>query len=112
MHDFMNIMQKNNQRRFDMNRKRKITLVAVLCAVLVIAATLLIVAFCKSKQDTTEKGVAKDAVYYCMTDDGEYAVSLTKDKTYILSVAGDYKYGGYTLSDSGELKLTVDGTEG
>ena len=94
-----------------MNRKRKITLVAVFCAVLVIAATLLIVAFCKSKQDSTEKGVAKDAVYYCMTDDGEYAVSLTKDKTYILSVAGDYKYGAYTLSDSGELKLTVDGTE-
>ena len=92
-----------------MNGKSK-KLAVVLFAISVIAATLF-GASCKSKQDSTEKGAAKDAVYYCVADSGEYVVSLTKDKTYILSVAGDYKYGGYTLAENGELKLIVDGNE-
>ncbi len=92
-----------------MNGKSK-KLAVVLFAISVIAATLF-GASCKNRQNSTETGAAKDAVYYCVADSGEYVVSLTKDKTYILSVAGDYKYGGYTLAENGELKLIVDGNE-
>ena len=91
-----------------MNGKNK--LVVLLLAIFV-AMTAAFGASCKGKPESTENGIAKNAEYYCVAEDEEYVVTLTNAKTYFLSVAGERKTGDYTLSESGELKLIVDGNE-
>ena len=99
-----------------MNGKKKLV---ILILAIFVAAAAAIGTFCslscknkdKDNSESAENGIAKNAEYYCVAEDEEYVVSLMSSKTYFLSVAGDRKTGDYTLSESGELKLIVDGKE-
>ena len=99
-----------------MNGKKKLV---ILILAIFVAAAAAVGTFCslscknkgKDNSESAENGIAKNAEYYCVAEDEEYVVTLTNGKTYYLSVAGDRKTGDYTLSESGELKLIVDGKE-
>ena len=99
-----------------MNGKKKLV---ILILAIFVAAAAAIGTFCslscknkdKDNSESAENGIAKNAEYYCVAEDEECVVTLTNGKTYYLSVAGDRKTGDYTLSESGELKLIVDGKE-
>ena len=98
-----------------MNGKKKliVLLAAIVVAVAAVVGVVVSVVSCKDKgnSESADNGIAKNAEYYCVAEDEEYVVTLTNGKTYYLSVAGDRKTGDYTLSESGELKLIVDGKE-
>ena len=99
-----------------MNGKKKLV---ILILAIFVAAAAAIGTFCslscknkdKDNSESAENGIAKNAEYYCVAEDEEYVVTLTNEKAYYLSVAGDRKTGDYTLSEGGELKLIVDGKE-
>ncbi|HBK01410.1 MAG TPA: hypothetical protein DDY77_00055, partial [Clostridiales bacterium] len=98
-----------------MNGKKKliVLLSAIVIAVAAVVGVVVSVVSCKHNNDSesVNSGIAKNAEYYCVAEDEEYVVTLTNGKTYFLSVAGESKTGDYTLSESGELKLIVDGKE-
>ena len=110
----MNIMQIK-PRRLDMNGKKKliVLLSAIVIAVAAVVGVVVSVVSCNHNNDSesVNSGIAKNAEYYCVAEDEEYVVTLTNGKTYFLFVAGESKTGDYTLSESGELKLIVDGKE-
>ena len=98
-----------------MNGKKKliVLLAAIVVAVAAVVGVVVSVVSCKDKNnsESVDNGIAKNAEYYCVAEDEEYVVTLTNEKAYYLSVAGERKTGDYTLSEGGELKLIVDGKE-
>ena len=91
-----------------MKTKSKL-LVTLLFVVLAISVALFGVS-CKknpggseSESTSSEQTEEKTAVYYADAGDGEYVVSL-KGNEYVLSIAGDYKFGSFTLN-GGKLRL-------
>ena len=98
-----------------MNGKKKliVLLAAIVIAVAAVVGVVLSVVSCKDhdNSESVDNGIAKNAEYYCVAEDEEYVVTLTNGKTYFLSIAGENITGDYTLSESGELKLVVDGKE-
>ncbi len=97
-----------------MKTKSKL-LVTLLFVVLAISVTLFGVS-CKknpggSESESTSSGQTeeKTAVYYADAGDGEYVVSL-KGTEYVLSIAGDYKFGSFTLNGGKLSLLAGDGS--
>ncbi len=92
-----------------MNNGKSKFLAILLFAISLISLSLFGIS-CKKPQESADNGVTKEVTYYCATEENNF-VTLTKAKTYVLFIAGEQKTGDYTLSESGELKLTVDSGE-
>ena len=98
-------------------KTRSRILATLLFAVMVLSLSFFAVS-CKSKDTGTsesestsvaETSETRTATYYCDVEGFENEIVL-HENSYILSIAGEYKAGSFTLK-SGEMKLSVDGAE-